>query len=161
MNSEITGDYVLQMAQRIEHNGADFYMLAAEQAPEMAQPLLQGLAQQELEHEQQFAQLRESLAQTEANQIDPDGEEATFIQGLLEGRFFDPQAVPADYFTGGETFRDILLTAIRLEKESIAFYEGLKAILTDTKALLVVELIIVAEKRHVGELARHLDLLDH
>jgi rubrerythrin len=160
MTQAITGDYVLQMAERVERNAVRFYELAAGTAPAGARPVLLGLAAREAEHERQFQDLRARLALAEAPPIDPQGDVASFIRGLMAGRFFDPAVDPASFFTGAQSFRDLLLTAIGLEKDSITFYQGVKALLSEEKDLEVLDTVIRAEVGHIAELAHELETLD-
>ncbi|MFB3891429.1 MAG: rubrerythrin [Phycisphaerae bacterium] len=160
MSDTITGDYILQMAERIEQNGAGFYTLAAQRCPEQARPALLGLAEDEATHQRQFQQIRQRLAMAPAGEIDPDGEPARYIRALLSRKFFDPSSDPASYFSGGESFRDILLTAVGLEKESVVFYEGLKAVVPEGDSRAIVELIIRTEMKHITDLVRQLTALE-
>jgi len=160
MTTAITGDYVLRMAEQIERNGAEFYGIAAVHAPEPARPVLLELATAEAQHQQQFHDIRSRLSGKPAGAGEPDQEVTAYLQGLLAGKFFESTADPASYFDGSETYRDIVLTAIRLEKEIIAFYEGVKLVLGDKDSRSVVELIIRAEMGHITTLARQLDVFD-
>lgn len=160
MTEEITGDYVLQMAERIERNGADFYRLAAQRAPGAAIAMLHALGAQEAQHEKDFHEMRGRLALAKSPPIDMQGEASNFIRGLAEGKFFNATADPAAFFTGKESFRDILWRAIGLEKESIVFYEAIKAVLAGKKDLEVVDLIIHAELGHIEKLVEQLKMLE-
>lgn len=160
MSEQLTGDYVLQMAERIERNGAEFYGLAAVRDLGPARAVFTALAAAEARHEQRFRDLRARLATAPAGPLDPNGEVAAFVRGLLAGKFFDPTANPASFFTGSETFRNLLLTAIGLERESIVFYEGLKALVTEKEHRDVIDLILHEEVGHVTTLGRQLAALD-
>ena len=160
MSTPITADYVFQMAERIEQNGRQFYLLAAEAMPRAgAREMLLQLADMEAQHEKTFAAMRGRLAVEgePAGPIDPAGETAGYLRALWAGRFFDPQATPADYLKGNESHQEVLLTAIGFEKETIVFYQALKGLLTDGEARETLEGIIREELSHLARLAASLD----
>jgi rubrerythrin len=158
MDATINADYLLRMAERVERNGADFYQMAATYVQETAaaQLLLQ-LAAMEARHEQIFAAMRSRLEDGQQNlELDPRSETAMYLKGLLAGKFFDIRTGPGDYLRGSDSVRDILLTAIGLEKETIAFYEGVKRVLRPEDAPAV-EAVLREEMRHVSQLAGALE----
>ena len=71
--------------------------------------------------------------------------------GLLEGA---PSAAAA--LTGRESISDVLSTAIELEKKSILFYVGLKALVPESLGADKVEAIIKEEAGHVALLSSKL-----
>jgi rubrerythrin len=153
MDTPINADYVLQMAERIERNGADFYRMAAAHVrkAETAQLLLQ-LAGMEAQHEQTFAQMRHRLAAQQGSlELDPESETSRYLKGLLAGKFFDVRTGPADYLRDGDSPQKVLLTAIGLEKETIVFYEGVKRVVRDEDKP-VVETVLREEMGHLSQL---------
>ena len=83
MDTRINADYLLQMAERIERNGTDFYRMAASYVrnASAAQLLLQ-LAGMEAQHERIFAQMRRRLAaQQTSPELDPESETSTYLEG--------------------------------------------------------------------------------
>jgi len=156
VNASIHADYLLQMAQRIEQNGRDFYVLAANAAAAAgARQVLLQLADMEADHIKTFTAMRLRLAgrPEPPPPIDPNGETAVYIRALLAGSFFDPQTRPGDYLRGKESRQDILLTAIGLEKETILFYEAVRPVLADREDEEAMENIIREERRHISRLA--------
>ncbi len=160
MSGEITADYVLELAQRVERNGRDFYLMAAGMVQKAStEQTLRSLAAMESDHEQVFATMRAHLpTRDESGSVDPTGEAASYLRALVRGKFFDANAGPGSYFTHRESVRDILLTAIGLEKETITFYTGVKELLTDEKDKQAVEQIIREEMHHISRLGGQLQL---
>jgi rubrerythrin len=157
VNTQINADYLLQMAERIEHNGADFYRMAAAYVrnDRTAQMLLR-LADMEAHHEQIFAKMRQELAaQPNSPELDPKSETATYLKELLAGKFFDIRTTPADLLRAKDSPQDILLTAIGLEKETIIFYEGVKCVVRPQDQPAV-EAVLREEMGHVTQLLQAL-----
>lgn len=157
MKESLDADYVLQMAQRVEQNGQDFYLIAARRIGDpTACQLLMALADREGSHAQTFGAIRKRLAAArpprEAS-TDVDGPLGRYVHGLYAGKFFDPAVGPEQYFRGNESPQDIVMTAIGQEKESILFYEGLKQVLASDDDLAAVDRIIREETQHISDLA--------
>lgn len=157
-------DEVLQIAERIEHNGASFYRRAAELLTEArVNKMLLELACLEDAHEQTFAQMRAqgqlSEAQRQPTTFDPEGESQAYLQALADRRLFDVTADPADRLTGKQTAEDVLIMAIGLEKDSIVFYLGLKDFVPAKLGADKIDAIIKEEMRHVTILSRELAAL--
>ncbi len=115
MDAQINADYVLQMAERIERNGTDFYRMAATyvRGARTAQLLLQ-LAGMEAQHEQIFAEMRRRLAAQQGGlELDPESETLMYLKGLLAGRFFDIHTGPADFLRSNDSPREVLLSRRR------------------------------------------------
>ncbi|MFA6133839.1 MAG: ferritin family protein [Phycisphaerae bacterium] len=160
MDMQINPAYVLEMAERIERNGVDFYQIAARYVSDArsAQLLLQ-LAAMEGRHEEIFAEMRRRLGggPESGEPLDPDSETALYLRGLLAGKFFDIRTTPADYLRPKDTASDILLTAIGLEKETLVFYEGVKQVVRPADRP-VVERVLAEEMGHIAQLASVLRL---
>ena len=153
MNTQINADYLLQMAERIEHNGADFYRMAAAYVrDDRTAQLLLRLADIEANHERIFAKMRKELGpQTGGLELDPKSETAEYLRELLAGKFFDVRTTPADLLRAKDSPQDILLTAIGLEKETLIFYEGVKRVLRPQDQSAV-EAVLREEMGHVTQL---------
>jgi rubrerythrin len=146
-------DEVLAMAQAIEVNGARFYDAAAAKAPQgRSRDLLAELAKWERTHEKTFAQMRRELpaAARETSTYDPDDEAQQYLRALADSRVFDPGADPMALLGPKPSQRDVLLKALELEKESIAFYVGLRAMVKLATGQDRVDEVIREEMRHVA-----------
>jgi len=155
---KFNADEILEMAEQIERNGAKFYRKAAQSAQADAGKLLNQLADMEQQHEKTFAQMRAELggAQRRYATPDPDNQAAGYLQAVADGKVFDVSADPAETLTGNESLKEILLTAISLEKESVVFYTGIKELVGEELGREKIEAIIGQEMGHITTLSEQL-----
>ncbi len=160
MGMPFSADEVFEMAEQIERNGAKFYRAAAEKFPAMGQLLLK-LAVMEDEHLKTFAAMRKELSGTELEQpvYDPDNEAQMYLQVMADSKIFDVKADPTKKLDGAKTPRDVLNLAIGIEKDSIAFYVGLKETVSRKAGKDKVDEIIKQEIGHIAILKHQLDEL--
>ena len=154
-----TADEIFEMAEQIERNGARFYRRAAQgSADSRVRQRLLDLAAMEDEHEKTFAAMRAELLQQERGPRVPDpyGEALLYVRGMADGHVFDVRGDPAGRLTGKESPGDILRTAIGLEKDSIAFYVGLKEIVPERLSKQRIDDIIKEEMGHIGVLSEEM-----
>lgn len=153
-------DEVFEMAEQIERNGAKFYRAAAEKFPEVSQ-VLSDLAAMEDEHEKTFAAMRAELSGIEADPpvFDPDGQAQMYLRVMADEHVFNIKADPVEQLAGQETPEDVLKMAIGLEKDSIAFYVGLKESVSRRAGKDKVEAIIKEEIGHIATLSQELEAL--
>jgi rubrerythrin len=152
-------DEIFEIAEQIERNGAKYYHAAADVTDELEhRAMLTNLATMEEEHERTFAQMRRELVQNMQREsvYEPDDSAAQYLWAWAEKAVFDMDADPFSVITTSTGLQPILEVAIGREKDSIVFYEGLKAgiSLDDDKAK--VDAIIHEEMQHVGILTRAL-----
>jgi len=152
-------DEIFEMAEQIERNGIKFYRKAAESFSDQAvRKTLLDLADMEAEHEKVFAGMRKEFAS--GNQqlmtFDPDNQAALYLQAMADGHVFDLKKDVTGQLTGQEPPEDILKTAIQAEKDSIAFYLGLKDYVPPRAGRDKVEAIIDEEKGHIVVLSQRL-----
>jgi rubrerythrin len=156
MRFSFSADDILEVAERIERNGARFYRKAAElQEDGASRQLLADLATMEEGHEKTFAALRSGLSEAERQPtaFDPDDETGLYLQAMADGHIFDPKADPAAALAKGEPIASILRTAIGLEKDSVVFYQGVKEVVPERLGRDKVEAILREEVGHVGLLS--------
>lgn len=160
MGVTFNADEVLEMAEQIERNGAKFYRAAAEKFSSVRQMLLD-LASMEDEHEKTFKDMRAQLSgrEQEPMAFDPDNEARMYLQVVADGHVFDTKEDPAEQLKGKEKPEDVLRTAINMEKESIAFYAGLKECVPPRAGRDKVEGIIREEFGHIATLSEKLSAL--
>ncbi len=159
MSIKFTVDAVLQMAQRIEINGAKFYRRGAEiVADSEHQNLLRRLAAMEDAHERVFAALRADLPASYREPIseDPADERMIQVQAMADGHVFDVDEDVSERLTGQETTEAILQMAIGLEKDAIVFYVGIKDLVPEQLGRDRVDDIINAEMDHIVILSQQL-----
>jgi rubrerythrin len=141
---------IFEIAKRIEKNGAVFYRKAAETVSDKAQKdFLLELASMEDEHEKTFAALQKELAgsETASTAFDPDDENAVYLKALADMRVFADKEPPPN------SFKQILLSAIQAEKDSIVFYLGMKALVPEKMGKTKLDDIIKEEMVHIRNLA--------
>lgn len=145
---------IIDLAIRIEKNGENAYRKAQEEVsnPSLAS-MLQWLAEEEVEHEKWFTQLKEKAA-TLAE--DPKLEEMgkAILQGVLGDQTFSIK--DAD-FSKTEDINSLLELSVEFEKDTVLFYEMLSAFIDDEETLSQLDKIIEEEKRHVQLLEEFLE----
>jgi rubrerythrin len=153
-------DEVFEMAEEIEINGARFYRASAKKFPALSKMLLE-LAAMEDEHRKTFAAMHAELSNGEKEPLvfDPDGEAHMYLRVMADGNVFDTKADPVDKLADCETPQDVLRVAIGLEKDSIAYYVGLKASVSPRAGKDKVESLISEEIKHIILLSEKLDAL--
>ena len=152
MNGTFNAIEILEMAGQIERNGARFYRKAAEICDDISSAtLMLDLATMEDQHEQVFAVMQQDFEKEKGAPVvvDPEGQAASYLHAMAEGRVFDVKADPVDMLTGHESLQEILKMAIGLEKESIVFYVGIKDIVPKSLGKDKIDAIIREEMSHV------------
>jgi rubrerythrin len=153
MGITFDADEIFEMAEQIERNGAKFYRAAAKKLSAVRQVLLE-LAAMEDEHEKTFAVMRMELSgkEREANVFDPDSEAEMYLRVMADGHVFDVKADPTEQLKGQQAPKDVLQMAVDLEKDSIAFYAGLKECVPSRADRDKVEAIMREEFGHIATL---------
>lgn len=140
-------DEVLEMACQIERNGAKFYRDASAIVSDMTEAdLLQKLASQEDEHLATFEGMRQELsaAEREDEIYDPDNEAMLYLQAMADSNIFDDKEL-----SGNETLGDIFKLALQAEKDSVAFYVGLKEMVPQESGKEKMGAVIKEEMKHI------------
>jgi len=150
MGMPFNADEVFEMAEQIERNGGKFYRAAAKKFPAVSKVLL-GLAAMEDEHLKTFADMRAELSGTELDEpvFDPDGQAQIYLRVMADGNVFDVKADPVEQLATKNTPEDVLKMAIGVERDSIAFYVGLKEAVSRRAGKEKVEDIIREEMGHI------------
>jgi len=144
-------DDVLDQAIQMENNGAEFYELAASSAAKTApRLLLKGLAAMEREHKAAFMAMKKRLSGGADTQADEDV--SSFLAAWLKGEVSESDTKAASEVARSGTFADVLGVAVQMEKDSVAFYSGLRRYIADDEAEKVLDRIIKEELRHVADL---------
>lgn len=161
MGTTFNADEIFEIAEQIERNGGKFYRAAAKKFPAVRELMLK-LAEWEDGHVQTFAKMRAELAGRHADPsvFDPDGESQMYLRAMADGHVFNPKADPGEQVAETDTPEDILHLAICLERDSIAFYVGLKQSVSTDASKDKVEAIIKEEISHVAILNEQLDALE-
>jgi rubrerythrin len=157
MSMPFNADEVYEMAEQIERNGGKFYRAAAKKFPEVSKLMLD-LAAMEDEHLKTFSNMRAELSGTEVEEpvFDPDGQAQMYLRVMADGHVFDVKADPVEKLANKDTPEDVLKMAIGLERDSIAFYVGLKEAVSSKAGKDKVEDIIKEEMGHIVTLNQKL-----
>jgi rubrerythrin len=148
-------DEIFEMAEEIERSGAKFYRKAAEHASDKRiKKTLLKFAVMEDGHEQTFAAMRSEIQSATA--YDPDGVAAAYLQAIADAAGFEGKVSPDEELTGNESTEEIIMIALRAEKESVAFYVGMKDVVVSEKGKGKVDAIIKEEMMHVAQLTNML-----
>ncbi len=160
MSPAFNAEEVLEIAVQIEKIGAAFYRRAAEIVDDPAgKIMLEELAVMEDGHEIGFENMRANPDILSMLIGDPEGEAALYLRAFASGNVFPADADPAFELDDTVTVEVILSKAIRMELESIAFYQGIKDAMSKELGRDKVEAIIREERRHVIMLTEELALL--
>jgi len=161
MGMPFNADEVFEMAEQIERNGSKFYRKAAGKFPALRKLLLD-LAVMEDKHEKIFAAMRTELSGEEAESpvFDPDGEAQMYLRVMADGQVFNLKADPAEKLADVETAEDLLKMAMGVERDSIAFYVGLRESVSRKAGRDKVEGIIREEMKHIAVLNERLEAME-
>lgn len=163
MSITFNADEIFEIAEQIERNGAKFYREAAGNSVDAdAKTMLLDLAAMEDGHVLTFAQMRKELTadEKESNVFDPDNEVALYLQTMADFHGTEGKVSPTEKLTGNESLADILKIALQAEKNSIAFYVGIKDMLANKEGKDRVQAIIVEEMVHVSTIGSKLQALN-
>jgi len=155
MVTGFNADEILEMAIRIEENGALFYRkVAGLQSDAKNREFLENLAAMEDGHRQTFAEMRNTLTEKEkkGRVFDPQGELSLYLSAMADTQGGEGSPSAVDSLTGDETLEEILNIAIGLEKESILFYLGLKDMVPPKYGQDKIDEVIREERKHIAQL---------
>ncbi len=150
-----TADDVFAMAVRIEENGKTFYTGAAEMAKEPAtKNLFSDLAAMEAGHIDAFRSLRAALPDSDLSNIvwDPEGLAESYLQATADTHVFTVEAADSR-LKKIKNPMEVLDMAIQFEKDSVAFFIGMKELLPDPSGKGEVDKLIKAEMEHIKMLS--------
>jgi rubrerythrin len=155
MGISFNADEIFEMAEEIERNGAKFYRKAAKNASDkQIKNTLLKFAAMEDAHEVTFAAMRAEI-QSEIS-YDPEGVAALYLKAIADANGFEGKVSPDEELTGNESIEEVIKIALRAEKESVAFYVGLKDIVAADDGKARVDAIIKEEMVHVTQLTNML-----
>ncbi len=149
-------DEILRIAVTIEENAEAFYTQAAARvSDEEAQGIFRELASWEKGHIGLFAAMRARFAEAQqgVHFDDPDGEAASYLQAIADGKIFDIRKAPAELANLPDDPLAILETAIAREKDAVIFYLTLKGMVPENLGRDEVQQVISEEISHVRYLS--------
>jgi len=156
---DFNAEEVLEMAVRIEENGAAFYRKAASlQSDATNCQFLEKLASMEDRHKVVFEKMKKSLSETEKTEtvFDPEGPLSLYLASMADRHSGEGSPMVAEALTGEEKMDEIVTIAIGLEKESILFYDGLRDMVPLKYGKGKIDEIIREERKHIVQLSAFL-----
>ncbi len=150
MTNEFNANDIFKVAVEIEKNGALFYRTAAKNVENKNhKEFLLDLAKMEDDHEATFAMMQKELKIEESSSttFDPDDENVLYLKALADTRIFFQKEEPDN------KLKSILSCAIQAEKDSIAFYLGMKELVPANLGQSKIDDIIKEEMSHIRILA--------
>ncbi|MGO9567760.1 MAG: ferritin-like domain-containing protein [Desulfomonilaceae bacterium] len=149
-----TADDAFAMAVRIEENGNAFYAGAAEMTknPEVKK-LFEDLALMEASHIKIFRTLRSQLPDSASEAVwDPEGLAESYLEASADSHVFTVEAA-TDRLKTVKTAVEALDMALLFEKDSLAFFLGIKEILPDLNGRDEIDKLIKSEMLHIRMLS--------
>ena len=145
-----SGAEIFQIAMELEDAGRVFYETLAEESDDLTLTnLCRSFAVQEADHYRKLKKMSEELVQRPASRP-LTGEELHLAQLLIEERVLSDTDAAREATVGGDVV-ELLETAIRMEMDSVLFYNELLEEVYEEDAPAVQE-IIKEEKSHVRAL---------
>jgi rubrerythrin len=145
-------DEIFDIAVQIEKNASSFYKEAAKiTADDATKQMLSEFSAMEAGHAQEFAGMRQELSQIDKEPItfDPDEEAALYLKSFSEAHGWEGKSAKGIKLSGNETREEILRSALGAEKDSVAFYVGIRDIVFGKSGKEKVEKIIKEEMKHI------------
>lgn len=147
----MTGKDLLNIAVRIESAGFSYYSKLAGKTSGSLKNLFEELAQQEREHMKRFEELMRKY-EADDNFATWQNEEVLGYAEQYAKAFIFPELEKEEQEVP-ETIVAALRRAIDVEKDSIIYYNEIKSVVPDSKA---VEEILKEEKEHLRKLSEKL-----
>jgi len=151
---------ILQIAEKIEHNGAKFYLKTAELFDDMeVRDACYKLATWKARHEKILAQRRKRFSEQtgEFGTFDPDNYILSNPDVMADLAVFATTPGSLKGPLNRENKQEILKDAIRRSKEAIFFYRGLKDFARDPASRDTIDKIMKEENRYIRLLTEQLE----
>jgi len=142
---------VVNVAIKIEENGYKFYTeIANESRFFELQETAKFLASEEKAHIEAFKKILEGVSDADITEAYP-GEYALYLKALADSHVFIKTVDTAALAKSLKTADKVIDMGIRVEKDSIIFYDGLKSVISKSSVPTVEELIS-QERNHLIKL---------
>ncbi len=155
MSVTFNADEIFEMAEEIERKGAAFYREASEKTRDDAiKKMMLDMAKMEDNHLAIFEEMRKDLTEAEREQttFDPQNEAAMYLRTYADARGYEGKIAPDKKLTGSESMEDLIHIALNAEKNSVAFYVGIKELVPKDIGKEKVQKIIKEEMSHIATL---------
>lgn len=150
-----TGNEILDIALKMEEIGASFYINASENvSDDVTRQVLIRLSEMELQHKKRFESLRNCFMTRMKKLVESEPESPIlhYLHSWLEGQVFKRENLD-EFFASDPGLDEIIWKAIGMEKDSIAFYSGLKDMVSKEESNII-NRIIQEELVHLVDLGR-------
>jgi rubrerythrin len=152
---------IIEMAILIEQSGYAFYdkALRNKYLKPKGKELLETLRDQERQHEHFFDDM---LNQSDLVPVDfgPDQEIVNdYLKAIINYRIFDNPDAAIKKVNEAKDELDLFKTAIDFEKDTLLFFQGIRDIIKDSNAKVILEKIIKEEISHILWLTLYRDKL--
>ncbi|MHC4744613.1 MAG: ferritin-like domain-containing protein [Planctomycetota bacterium] len=151
---------IFQIAEKIEHNGAKFYLRAAELFEDSERrDIFYKLANWKAKHEKMLAQRRKRFSEEtgQFGTFDPDNYVLSNPHVMASLAAFTTKPKSERPLTGREGKKEIFRDAVRRSKQAIVFYQGLKDFSRDPASRDTIDQIVEEEKKHIRILIEELE----
>ena len=151
---------IFQIAEKIEHNGAKFYLKTAELFDDSERrDVFYRLANWRARHEKALAKKRKKFSDKtgQFGTFDPDNYVLSNPHVMAGLAVFATEPRSERRMTGREDKKEIFKDAVRRSKQAIVFYSGLKDFTRDPDSRSTLEQIIEEENRHIRALVQMLE----
>lgn len=143
---------IVEMGIQIEKNGKDFYdTLAGQSQDEKAKGIFKYLAAEEEKHIATFQKMLDAV-----NKYDPPesypGEYFAYMRALASEHVFTEENKGEEIAKGIKSDREAVDMGIKLEKDSMVFYEGIKKVVPEGQHK-VIDALIAQETEHFNQLS--------
>jgi rubrerythrin len=152
MGNVFSASEVVEMGIQIEKNGKDFYdELVRKTASQKAREIFEFLSSEEAKHITMFQNILDSVHKYEPTEAYP-GEYFAYMESLASEYVFTQKdkGVEAAQNTGSDA--EAVDLGIKFEKDSIAFYEGMKQVVHEAEHK-VLDAMIAQEQEHLQKLS--------
>ena len=142
---------LMELAVNVEENGEKFYKKLSEKVKDDEQKnLFEYLAAQEMEHARIFKKLGEEHGAGKEVYVQTDEVDA-YLKNYVDGKIFPD----LDTMLGKiekMSFEETIDYAIKLEKDTIDFYNRILKLIKDERSRGMVEGVLKEEEKHVSDL---------
>ncbi len=150
----LTSAQLFEVAEQIERSGAEFYRWAASILPAGdLRGLMLDLAQMEAGHIRVFEHLRAAAALAPQAPSAASEDALLYLRALADEQIFQLRRSPLERLGGLHSTDAVLALALQFERDSVAYYVGLRKLATDPETDAQVELVLDEELKHVSLLA--------
>lgn len=153
---------VFEIAEQVERNGAKFYRTAAELAGNMqVREIFLLLAEWEVRHEKIFSRMKQAVGELNTEPAKGKSGEIPVEPKAMAGlAVFSIKSRPGWELPGDKSQAYVLRMAMKNERDTVVFYEGLKSFVPVGAEQEKIDEIIGEEMRHISILERLLNKTD-